>query len=143
MYENRIQIRFNDKEVLDYLESTSKERNISINKLVCECIKQCMFESESQTSVKSLNAEMKQIQEKFEATQRQNEIMLAIIKKFVDYSFRTYANTLILLQGRFNEYKAKNFDASKFYNKDVEEIMEKIKFTDEDVVKISGLNKTK
>lgn len=111
MYKNRIQIRIDDKKVLNFLEEVSKGKNLQINKLIYECIEKYIRVADSQNNFESINNKIDKLSEQAEALQELNKTVLDANNKLCNYLLNNCLIALIILYGGFKEYKYKKLDA--------------------------------
>ena len=139
MYNNRISIRVADRKVLEYLERIVEERKIPVSRVVNECVSKCMGSEKDQNNLENIESKIDNLIEQIKALKKQDEVILFVNQKLANDIVKSNALLFVLLQGKFNEYRYKNFDPTKFYNKNFDEVLKRFNFTEEELARIAKL----
>lgn len=127
MPENKITIRISDKTILDFINRNSRDKNIPVSRFIKECLRKCYEMEDHENELAKANIILAELSQ-------QNESLIYSNEQIIKFVSCIFATSSIALQGRINEYEAKNLDPYKYYTRDISEISEMYNFP----VKISG-----
>ena len=115
-------VRLKDVKIVNYVENESSRRKISQSSFINECIEKCMegknFKDDFSIKLDQLNKDLKKATKSFETFEEQIKYIYedSFCSKYL--SLAAAVASLILLEGKINEYEIKNVDWKNIFTRD-------------------------